>query len=297
MIISIIIPIFNRIEVTKVGLSLLYASIANVPNSNSTCNFEVVVVDDGSTDGSSEWIRENHPSVHILKGDGNLWWSGAINVGSKYSLETLQADYLLLWNDDVIPADEYFINISEIISTTYLENTILGSKIMTYEQPHLIWALGGFFNKFSGSLGMIVENNNLYGSNIDCDWLNGMGTLIPSTIILKHNLWWDEVRFPQYHGDSDFTLRCKKKGVKITTSLNLTIYNRTEFTGLTKKENWKEFWNGLTSIRSFNNVKKDFLFYNIHGVFPIAYITMVKKYSLYIGGFIKNHVLGFAKFK
>jgi GT2 family glycosyltransferase len=38
----------------------------------------VIVVDDGSSDRTAEEVAENYPKVTILKGDGNLWWTGAI---------------------------------------------------------------------------------------------------------------------------------------------------------------------------------------------------------------------------
>ena len=106
--ISIIIPIYNRIDITKQGLKSLNSSLYNCKPASNNFNFEIIVIDDGSTDGSGVWIKQNYPNIHLITGDGNLWWSGSINMGAKYAINTLSADYILLWNDDVITDEKYF---------------------------------------------------------------------------------------------------------------------------------------------------------------------------------------------
>ena len=63
-------------------------------------NYQVIVVDNGSTDDSVEHIRKAHPREKLLETGKNLGWSGGNNVGIKYALEQ-EADYILLLNNDV----------------------------------------------------------------------------------------------------------------------------------------------------------------------------------------------------
>src|SRR5258708_10518044 len=60
-----------------------------------------IIIDDGSTDGTSEAIKEYFPNVEIIYGDGNLWCSGAANLGIQRALE-YDPDYILLINDDTV---------------------------------------------------------------------------------------------------------------------------------------------------------------------------------------------------
>jgi GT2 family glycosyltransferase len=291
---SILIPIYNRLQVTREGLKALRRSLDQYAISGSAaCRFEIVVIDDGSTDGSSTWIAANYPEIHIVQGTGNLWWSGAINRGSRYAIDHLNSDYLLLWNDDINPAADYFLQVEKIFLAHSFGDTIIGSKIVSKGAVDRIWSVGGYFNRVSGKYGMFVDPGTEPKEFFECDWLPGMGTFVPTSILKANGLDWDERRFPQYHGDSDFTLRCKDKGYKIKTCLSLVIYNSSETSGLGQINTLKDFWRSLSSIRSNNNINKRLIFYRQHGLPPFCYVGLVKTYVMTAGSFCKRKLLKF----
>jgi len=91
---SIIIVSYNTRELTVDCLRSLYAETKEV-------EFEVIVVDNNSTDKSEEAILENFPQVHLLALDENLGFAGGNNLGVKEA----QGRRLLLLNPDTIVLD------------------------------------------------------------------------------------------------------------------------------------------------------------------------------------------------
>ncbi len=97
-ILCIVIPVDNRKEFTHQCLLSLY--------NQTNKNFFVVVINDGSTDGTGKMIKDKFPDIILINGDGNLWWTKAINIGIKYALK-YNAKYILTLNDDTVLKEDY----------------------------------------------------------------------------------------------------------------------------------------------------------------------------------------------
>ncbi|HYX05715.1 MAG TPA: glycosyltransferase, partial [Bacteroidales bacterium] len=81
---AIILPVFNNLQYTKKCLETLYQNRDNARLTKE--QVKIVITDDGSKDGTSEWLANNYPEVYVLKGNGNLWWSGGVNKGIRFAL-------------------------------------------------------------------------------------------------------------------------------------------------------------------------------------------------------------------
>jgi GT2 family glycosyltransferase len=62
---------------------------------------DIVLVDDGSTDGTADAIKNRFPGVKIINGDGNLYWNQGMIYGWK-NISDIGFDYLMPFNDDII---------------------------------------------------------------------------------------------------------------------------------------------------------------------------------------------------
>lgn len=275
--IAIIIPVHNSLEYTCRCLDGLLPLTKEA--SSDGWQFEVVVVDDGSTDGTAPWVREKHPQVHLLDGDGKLWWSGAINKGMQYALSTLCADYVLWWNNDIYPATDYFIRLTALLENT--DNaTVYGSKIYMAERPSTIWAFGGFFHRlwgYSYLFGQGDPDSDRFSQPLQAHWLPGMGTLLSRAAILKIGDL-NQQDFPQYHGDIDFTIRARLAGCLVVVLPSLRIWNHTAHSGhldSTQRNNGLAF---LGNIRSQDHWHKEWMIYRKYVRNPLAYLLLLKKY-------------------
>src|SRR6478736_9895838 len=114
----IVIPVFNRKKFTADCLQSLL-------NQTHRADF-IIVVDDGSTDGTWEMLDAVFPEVIVLRGDGNLFWTAAINLGIRCAL-SLNPDYVMTLNNDTVASGDF------------IEKMLLGAK----QYPKgLIGALG-----------------------------------------------------------------------------------------------------------------------------------------------------------
>lgn len=290
--IALIIPVFNRLDYTKECFHILDEQKGTEFFQKNVIH--IILADDGSSDGTESWVKKHYPEVIILRGDGNLWWSGTMNLGVKHALDELQCDFILLWENDIIPVDDYFNNLQSVIEG--LEPGIMVcSKVFYRVQPNRIFAMGGRFDSRSGKKSLIgrgVIDNKKYSKILEVDWSLGQGVLIHKSIF-KAVGYFDEKRFPQYSGDADFSLRVKEAGYRNLVYPNLKLLNDTETTGISHNSNMslKEFLQSLHSIRSNSSIVKDMKFYRVHATSVLAYKALIKKYFIYTGSFVKWKVL------
>lgn len=103
-------------------------------------NFEVLVVDNGSVDGSPKAIREAFPQVTLLETGQNLGYAGGNNVGIRHAL-TDGADWVLLLNNDTV-VDPAAVRALVGVGERYPQAGSLGSKIYSYGTANRVWYAG-----------------------------------------------------------------------------------------------------------------------------------------------------------
>jgi GT2 family glycosyltransferase len=215
-----VVPAFNRWEKTLRFLR----SFATVTYPRR----RVVIVDDGSTDGTRYAIELNYRDVSVLVGDGNLWWSGGTNVGVRYALEQ-GADYILTINDDAVMAPDF---LSHLVAVARQDpKHIVGCRLQRQDIPGEIWSLGTslvlrggtlFALNFAGRQWSEVQSS--LPDPYPVETMPGNGVLIPRAVFEQVG-YYDARNMPQYHADSDLVLRARGHGFKPVISLQSVLYN------------------------------------------------------------------------
>ena len=265
----IIIPVHNRWEETKNCLD----SLRNI----NYRNYKVFVINDGSIDNTSKNLKKLFPKVIELKGNGSLWWSGAINKGIKYILKiNLNPDYILTLNNDVLLSPNFLDNL--INFTNSHSKVILGSNILYANDRNKIWQYG---TGFKSNTGIYRQYENEYNNkNIDkfikTETITGVSVLVPFELFKKYKILYDEKYFPMSFGDTDFVLRAKKYGYSAFCIKNSKVYI---FNGCTlpkkyqyRNLNFLQFIKYLNSPKFYRHPKRAARFYFRH----FGFITSVK---------------------
>ncbi|MBA2494062.1 MAG: glycosyltransferase family 2 protein, partial [Acidobacteria bacterium] len=139
--IEIVAPVHNRREITLLCLRSLSRM------ATESLNVHTIIVDDGSTDGTSEAIEKEFPDVELVAGDGNLWFTEGTNVGVRAALEH-QPDYVLMINDDAV-FDADFLNYMIETAVKY-PRSVIGSLLLLWDLPHRVFQVAPKWNTWLG---------------------------------------------------------------------------------------------------------------------------------------------------
>jgi GT2 family glycosyltransferase len=252
--IYIVIPVFNRWNYTKQCL----ISLSNQTN----VNFKIVVIDHGSTDGTDKFIEDEFPSIILLKGDSSMWWTAATNMGVQYALTMKDVKFILTLNNDLVVREDYIQSL--YLASMQQPNSIIGSVSLDVDQPEKIVYAGTNWNQFTAKYTIPVSIEIPYSrfitkyEFIKSDLLPGRGTLIPINVFSSIGLF-DEVNFPHYVADEEFTLRANRAGFKIFVYAKAAVLSHVSLTGLKspllrKKSRLSLLKDSLISIRSSSNL-------------------------------------------
>jgi GT2 family glycosyltransferase len=215
---SIVIPAHNRKNITIECLRRLHQEIGGAPN------ITIIVVDDGSTDGTDSEVIKQFPNVVILKGNGDLWWTGATNMGVQYSLEN-DSKYILTLNDD-INFKKGFISELLKVAENYPDNIIC--PLVCYENnKELVLSAGRFHTGFLGYKVALALNKvlltDLHTDIMKSELENGYAMLIPQKVFQNIGLF-DYKNYPHHMGDMDFVLRARNAGYSVLVSTKSVLY-------------------------------------------------------------------------
>lgn len=223
-------------------------------------NLRIIIVDDGSTDGTKMWIEKKYPETIIINGNGNLWWTGSIHKGISYALKSAKVnDYILTINSDCTFNKEYIKNIVNF-SNKY-KKAIIGS--VAYDPNTSKPADAGVFidwksYDFKSNIGMLSNQKKTYHK---VDALSTKGTLYPVELF-KNIGNFDKKKFPHYLSDYEFSIRARNFGYKLLVDHKSVIYSDPKHTGLqaSTKIKFIDIKSLFFSKKSKANIKDHILF-------------------------------------
>ena len=220
--------------------------------------YEVVIVDNGSTDDSYKIIGMTYPRVVLLQNGENLGFAGGNNVGIKYALDQ-GAEYIwLLNNDTVVEYDALTNMVAEAEKDSSVG--IAGSKIYYYNSLKTIWFTGAkvdWLRGISNHIGMGETDVGQYDYIKDVDRVTGCSMLVKKDVCDKTGIF-DE-KFFLYVEEVDWCVRARRVGFKCILVPTSVIYHKAS-SSVSRTGVWHNIF-GYYNTRNFLYLtKKSFTF-------------------------------------
>jgi len=186
------------------GKSTLAACLSSIYQSDYL-NFEVIVVDNNSDDGSLEQAMGAFSRAHFIKNPDNVGFSKGNNIGIRYALEKF-ADYIFVLNNDTFIEKTTLSLLMGAMNKT--PSAGLASPVIFTADNASIWFAGGliYWRKMkTAHLHKVVS-----GTPYTTEYVSGCAMLVRKDVFKKIGLF-DE-RFFLYYEDADFSFRAKQAG-------------------------------------------------------------------------------------
>jgi len=246
--IYIITPVYNRKEFTRNYLAALAEQTVK--------DFKIIIVDDGSTDGTSEMIEQEFPEVILVKEKGDLWWAEATNIGVKYALE-YDAKYIMTLNDDTVPDPDYMEKM--IFWSKKQPDALLGA--LAIDVKSRVPIAGGWLHSWKTTritdLVNILKPDEFSGLH-KVNVFPGRGLLIPAKVF-EHIGLYDSKNFPQTVADNDFAYRAENSGYEIYCNCDakIKIYpDESAASYYRKNKSLKNYYIHLFGLKGAANLKR-----------------------------------------
>ena len=178
----------------------------------TTAEVLIIVVDNGSTDGSSDFLRANYPKVHIVQHDKNYGFAGGVNGGIREAMR-LRFDYVALFNNDAVAEPTWLDELWKCIEA-HPEVGIATGKLIASDRKHLdstgegysIWGLA-----FPRGRGEAVSD--VYDHDLEIFGASGGASIYRVKMFEQIGIFDED--FFLYYEDLDVSFRAQLAGWKV----------------------------------------------------------------------------------
>ena len=228
----------------------------------------ITVVDNNSSDGTAEIIKNEFPAIHLIVNEENLGGAGGFNAGMRWVLENRQdAQYLWLLDNDV---QLDMKSLKELVAV--MENNpdaaICGSKIVNIHDPDDVIEVGAFIDYNKGGVksnnvgNMENKDANDQGGNdqericptdvFDVDYVAACSLLARIEVVKRCDVWHEE--FFIYWDDMEWCVRFKKAGYRVLASNRSKVYHPSWVARtIDNSAIWRNYYRTRNSLCFFNN--------------------------------------------
>lgn len=208
-------------------------------------NARILLVDNASTDGTIEAVRNIFSGIEIIVNETNLRFAGGNNVGIKHALHQ-DAKYVVLLNNDTVVDQDFLTHLVHVAEENALVG-MAGPKIYYFQEPRRIWSAGGTIEWWKGwisHVGIREHDRGQYDNVREVDYLTACCVLVKREVIEKIGPL-DKSYFI-YGEDADWCIRATRAGYKLLYVPSAVVWHKLSVSA-GGHLSWFKNWNKLKS--------------------------------------------------
>jgi GT2 family glycosyltransferase len=175
----------------------------------------VIVVDNGSTDGTAEAVRREHPDAELIRSERNLGFSAGNNLGLERALAD-GAEYVFLLNNDTL-VDPGFLTTLVDEARRRPDAGALCPLVLYADPPDVIWYAGARFDPRRGHNGKQTgygeRDSGRFREVEEVERATGAAMLVPRAVLEEVGLLDESLYF--FVEDVDWSLRMRANGLRL----------------------------------------------------------------------------------
>jgi GT2 family glycosyltransferase len=276
------------------GKALLEDSVSSYL-ANDYENFDVVVVDNGSTDNTKEYVEQNFPKAKLVRLEKNRGYSGGFNFGLDYAFNQNDSKYAIITNNDVKVDSKLITELVKVAETDEMIGFVTG-KVYYYDKPDTLQTVGKkedpvYWN--GGHIGSKEVDKGQYEEVAERYFADDIYTLASKKMYDEIGAYDENFLFQSE--EYDWQARAKEKGYKIMYTPGAKIWHKESMT-IGKQSPFKAFFDArnpmivVLKYKSPDFFRKYFWTHFKRGVFKNSLVRIKKlriktAWSIWMGFF------------
>jgi GT2 family glycosyltransferase len=209
----------------------------------------LLLVDNGSTDGTASAVAARFPEVAIVANERNLGFAAGANMGLRYALAE-GAEYIFFINNDAV-ADPQMLN--HLLAAAAPDVGMVAPKIFYAGEPRRIWSVGGLRHPWTGEQTGDARNmmdGDRWQDVVERDFFVGCAVLFSRAFLETVGLY-DE-RFFMYYEDADLSWRAREAGFRLLLSPQAHVWHKVAGSSGGSDSPNERYWMARSSVLYFH---------------------------------------------
>jgi len=193
-------------------------------------NFQVTVIDNGSHDGTYDYVKEHFPKAEVIRIEKNAGYSGGFNAGLWHAFRDQKADFVLVSNNDV-KADGDAISALVEVAQLDEKNGFVTGKVYYFDRPDILQTVGKKDDPIrwnGGQIGRNEKDNGQYEQVMERPFADDIFTLVSRKLYEKTG-GYDPTFFLQCE-EYDWQARAKNAGFRIVYTPKAKLWHKVSMT-------------------------------------------------------------------